>query len=193
MADSDVLPMSEWQKFKVDLEKYYRIECGCSSPTLRQKLQLWGCHFSLQCVAIYRFNCFASRLYQRRPILGLPFRLWAGILTAFVRFFHHVDVFAASIGPGFYIGHLGTIYVGRCEVGANFSLTHNVTLGGGGRGAVRGLPRIGDNVWLGTGTIVFGDIAIGDGVAVMSGSIVSFNIPRRSLVGGNPARVLLRG
>ncbi|HWG32555.1 MAG TPA: hypothetical protein VN650_00210 [Gemmatimonadaceae bacterium] len=102
-------------------------------------------------------------------------------------------MFAASIGPGFYIGHLGTIYVGRCEVGANFSLTHNVTLGVGGRGAVRGLPRIGDNVWLGTGTIVFGDIAIGDGVAVMSGSIVSFNIPRRSLVGGNPARVLLRG
>ena len=50
--------------------------------------------------------------------------------------------------------------------------------------------RIGDNVWLGVRVIVLPGVTIGDGAAIGAGSVVTSDIPPRSLAAGVPARVL---
>jgi maltose O-acetyltransferase len=49
--------------------------------------------------------------------------------------------------------------------------------------------RIGDNVWIGAGTIVLPGVSIGDNVTVGAGSVVTSDIPADSLAFGQPCRV----
>ena len=49
--------------------------------------------------------------------------------------------------------------------------------------------RIGDNVWIGGGTIVLSGITIGDNVTIGAGSVVTADIPSDVLAFGNPCRV----
>jgi serine O-acetyltransferase len=178
--------------FASDLKKYYRIECGSETPPLARKLKVWTLNLGLHCVAVYRLGRVTRAALLRRHWHWLPLHFLYEALAFLIRFFHHVDIFAARVGPGFYIGHVGTIYVGRCRIGANFSLTHNVTVGVGNSGSVHGLPVVGDDVWIGTGSIVYGNIRVGSGVTVNSGSVLSRSVPDHCLVGGNPARMILR-
>lgn len=47
-----------------------------------------------------------------------------------------------------------------------------------------------DNVWFGNRVIVVGDISIGEGAIIAAGAVVSKDVPRLAIVGGNPARVI---
>ena len=114
------------------------------------------------------------------------------ILSYLVHMIHHVDIDAATIGPGLYIGHVGTIYIGPVDIGSNFSITHNVTIGSGHFRGKKGVPSIGNNVWLGTGSVVSGAITIGNQVTINSGCILSRSIPDGFLAGGNPGRLILQ-
>ena len=49
--------------------------------------------------------------------------------------------------------------------------------------------RIGDNVWIGAGTIVLPGVTIGDDVTIGAGSVVTSDIPAGSLALGQPCRV----
>jgi acetyltransferase-like isoleucine patch superfamily enzyme len=49
---------------------------------------------------------------------------------------------------------------------------------------------IGDQVWLGTGAIVLPGVTIGSGAVVAAGSVVRSDVPARTVVAGNPARVV---
>jgi maltose O-acetyltransferase len=48
---------------------------------------------------------------------------------------------------------------------------------------------IGDDVWIGAGTIVFPGVTIGDGTTIGAGSLVTSDIPAHSLALGQPCRV----
>ncbi len=178
--------------FKVDLAKYYRLRPGCAGPSLRTKLRLWVFNFGLHCVACYRFGQYANRLYSRSKLLGFIPRGVHRVLNYLVCMIHHVDISAATIGPGLYIGHVGTIYIGETVIGRNFSLSHNVTIGIGHSEGSAGVPVIGDDVWIGTGSIISGKITIGNRVAISSGCVLARSVPDGCLVAGNPGRVALR-
>ena len=47
---------------------------------------------------------------------------------------------------------------------------------------------IGDNVWVGTGAVIFPGVTIGDGSIVAMGSVVMTDVPANTMVAGNPAR-----
>ena len=49
---------------------------------------------------------------------------------------------------------------------------------------------IGDRVWVGCRATVLKGVTVGDGAVVAAGSVVTRDVPPRTLVGGNPARVL---
>ena len=56
---------------------------------------------------------------------------------------------------------------------------------------IRSAPvKIGDNVWLGRGAIVMPGVTIGDHAVVAAASVVTADVPARTLVAGNPARPL---
>jgi acetyltransferase-like isoleucine patch superfamily enzyme len=49
---------------------------------------------------------------------------------------------------------------------------------------------IGDNVWIGTRSIILGGVSIGEGSVIAAASVVDFDVPLHSVVAGNPARVV---
>lgn len=178
--------------FAADFEKYVRIDGSDGTPTAGTTFGLWWSNCGLHCVAVYRIAKWSRRLSRRSRVLGLLPRLVAYALVRAANLLHHVSIENAEIGPGLYIGHVGTIYIGGCRIGSNFSVTHNVTIGVGHAPGKEGVPSIGNNVWIGTGSVVYGAITIGDDVTIMPGSILSRDVPDRCLVGGNPARVVMQ-
>lgn len=97
----------------------------------------------------------------------------------------------ATIGPGLYVGHFGGVVVnGDAVLGANTNLSQGVTIGVGGRGDARGVPRIGDRCYVGPGAKLFGSITLGDDVAVGANAVVTRSAEARSVLAGSPARVV---
>lgn len=176
--------------FRIDTLKYYRLSFGTESPTLGQWLRLWLFNFGFHCVIAYRFSQMAQRQWRRDKLTGFPLKIIALFLQYGSKFVHHVNLEEAEFGPGLYIGHVGTIYVGPTKIGANCSLTHNVTIGIGHSEGATGIPSIGDNCWIGTGSVISGAITIGDSVTIANGSILQRSIPDSCLAAGNPARVV---
>ncbi len=50
--------------------------------------------------------------------------------------------------------------------------------------------RVGRHCFIGARSVVLPGIEIGDGSVVAAGSVVTRNVPPRSLVGGNPAKII---
>lgn len=87
-----------------------------------------------------------------------------------------------EIGPGFYIGHPGSIVVsGEAVIGKNCNISHEVTIGVANRGRI-GVPKIGDGVYIGPGAKIFGGIRIGDNVAIGANAVVSMNVKSNTIV-----------
>ena len=53
-----------------------------------------------------------------------------------------------------------------------------------------GCPVIGDNVFIGAGVKIFGNIRIGNNVTIAANSVVLHDIPDNSIVGGIPAKII---
>lgn len=96
----------------------------------------------------------------------------------------------AIIGPGLYINHFGSIFIGAVVIGENCNLSQEVTIGVAGRGEKRGMPTIGDRVYMAAGTKIFGRIAIGDDVAIGANAVVTKSIPDCAVIAGVPAEVI---
>lgn len=185
-------PRAQLGAFRADLRKYYRLHCGTVSPPLTRRASLWATHMGLHCVAGYRLSRFARALAADHGWARLPLVNLARAVEAGMELVHHVRI-GADIGPGFYVGHAGMIFIGPTGIGADFSVTHGVTIGVGQAERGRGTPVVGDGVWVGTGAVLAGAIEVGDGATVANGAMVSRSVPARALVGGNPARVILAG
>jgi serine O-acetyltransferase len=98
---------------------------------------------------------------------------------------------ATEIGEGLYIGHYGTIVINtRVKIGKNCNIAHGITIGQANRGKLKGYPTIGDNVWIGTGSVIVGNINIGSNVLVAPNSFVNVDVPDNSLVLGNPCKIV---
>ena len=98
---------------------------------------------------------------------------------------------ATKIGEGFYIGHTGRIIINsRAVLGKNVNIATGVTIGQENRGNRKGTPVIGDNCWIGTNSVIVGNITIGNDVLIAPLSFVNFDVPDHSIVIGNPARVI---
>jgi serine O-acetyltransferase len=99
--------------------------------------------------------------------------------------------FDTEIGGGFYIGHSGYLVINtRAVLGANCNLSPGVVIGEGGRAGHRGTPVIGNNVYIAPGPKIFGDISIGDNVAIGANAVVHTSVPSNAVVAGNPGRIV---
>ena len=96
-----------------------------------------------------------------------------------------------KIGLGFYIGHFGTIVINeKSIIGDNCNIAHNVTIGEISIGTKRGCPKICNSVWIGTGSVIVGNVTIGDNVIIAPNSYVNFTVPTNCIVIGNPAKIV---
>jgi serine O-acetyltransferase len=97
-----------------------------------------------------------------------------------------------DIGAGFYITHFGGIIISpAAKIGKNFTISQGVTIGVSGQGEKRGVPVIGDNVYIATGAKVFGKISIGNNVKIGPNAVVHKSIPDNAIVVSYPGFKIL--
>lgn len=102
-----------------------------------------------------------------------------------------LEILSDNIGPGLYIGHAHNINVNPDTIiGKNCNLNKGCTLGRENRGIREGAPVLGDNVWIGTNSVVVGKVYIGNDVLIAPNAYVNFDVPDHSIVLGNPGRII---
>ena len=113
-------------------------------------------------------------------------------LAHFVRFATGIEIHpAATIGDGFFIDHgIGVVIGATTIIGRNVTLYQGVTLGGTSLNPGKRHPTLQDNVVVGVGAAVLGDILIGENSQVGAGSVVVKDVPPNSTVVGIPGRIV---
>ena len=95
-----------------------------------------------------------------------------------------------EIGEGLYLGHWGTLLINpKVKIGKNCNIAQGVTIGQTNRGNRMGVPKIGNEVWIGANAVIVGNIIIGDNVLIAPNAYVNTDVPSNSIVIGNPAKI----
>lgn len=95
--------------------------------------------------------------------------------------------YRTQIGKGLYLAHPYNITVNMdAQIGENCNLHKGVTIGQENRGPRKGVPKIGNSVWIGVNATVVGNITIGNDVMIAPNSFVNCDVPSHSVVFGNP-------
>lgn len=98
---------------------------------------------------------------------------------------------AARIGKGIMFDHATSVVIGETAVvGDDFSMLHEVTLGGSGKEGGDRHPKVGRGVMIGAGAKVLGNITVGEGAKIGAGSVVLKDVPPHTTVAGVPAKVV---
>ncbi len=86
--------------------------------------------------------------------------------------------YRTQIGKGFYIGHFGSIVIhGDTVIGENCNISQGITIGVSNYGEKKGIPTIGNSVFIGPNACVFGNITVGNNVTIGANSVVTEDIP----------------
>ena len=134
-------------------------------------------------VFIHRINHLLYRL--KIPVLPR-------FLSQLTRFLTGIEIHpGAKLGPGFFIDHgMGVVIGETTETGKDATLYQGATLGGTGRERGKRHPTLGDNVVIGAGAKVLGNIKLGNNVKVGAGSVVVHSVPDNCTVVGVPAEIV---
>ena len=116
----------------------------------------------------------------------------AKIISQLARFFTGIEIHpAAKIGKGLLIDHgMGVVIGETAKIGNGCTIFHGVTLGGRGNLTGKRHPTLGDNVLVGAGAKILGNINIGNNVKIGANAVVINDIPDNATAVGMPARVV---
>ncbi|MEE0515135.1 MAG: serine O-acetyltransferase [Emergencia sp.] len=121
-------------------------------------------------------------------------KLLARIISQLTRFFTGIEIHpGAVIGRRCFIDHGMAVVIGETtEIGDDVTLYQGVTLGGTGKDSGKRHPTIGNRVIVSSGARVLGPFKVGDDVKIGSGSIVLKEIPPGCTVVGIPGKIVKR-
>lgn len=151
-------------------------------PAARSALELLLTTTGIHAVWNYRI---ANALW--RAHLCTAARMWANL----AKFLYGVEIHpAATIGRRFVIDHGNGVVIGATAViGDDVLIYHQVTLGSRENTTAKRHPTIGNNVVLGAGAKIIGNITVGDYSYVGANAVVTKSVPQFSTaVGTNQVR-----
>jgi len=127
-------------------------------------------------------------------VANLLYRMHIPLLPALLRFlmfllYNSVIPPRCSIGKGSFFAHggIGTVLHPDCRIGERVLIGQGVTMGGTfGSGA----PIVGNDVWIGPGVRILGDIVVGSNSIIGANAVVIRDVPENSVVGGVPAKLI---
>jgi serine O-acetyltransferase len=154
-------------------------------PAAKSVLEILLCYPGFHAILLHRL----SHKFYLWNIPVIP-----RVMSQISRFFTGIEIHpGATIGRRFFIDHgMGVVIGETTEIGDDVLLYQGVTLGGTGKEKGKRHPTIGNNVVIGTGAKVLGNIRIGNHVKVGAGSVVVHPVPDHSTVVGVPGRVVRR-
>jgi serine O-acetyltransferase len=152
-------------------------------PAAKGRLEVLLCYPGLHAVLTHRVS---NWLYRRGRFIV------ARLVSQFARFITGIEIHpGAKIGRRLFIDHgLGVVIGETAEIGDDVLLYQGVTLGGTGLERGKRHPTLGNNVVIGAGAKILGNITLGDNVKVGAGSVVVHSTPADSTVVGIPGRII---
>ena len=154
-------------------------------PAAKSRLEVFLCYSGLHAVWFYRINHW---------LWNQHFFLLGRLLSQFARFLTGVEIHpGAQIGRRLFIDHgVGVVIGATAIVGDDVTLYQGVTLGGTGKEQGKRHPTIEDNVVVGGGAKILGNITVGRNCRIGAGSVVLRNVPEDSTVVGVPGHIIFR-
>ena len=144
-------------------------------PAARNRLEIALTYPGVHAVWGYRISHFLWRIN-----LKLIARIHSNLLRSATGIEIHP---AAKIGRRFFIDHgMGVVIGATAIVGDDVMIYHDVTLGARGIGSGKRHPTIGNNVVIGAGARVLGDIKVGEGAKISANMVVTKEVPAKTSV-----------
>jgi serine O-acetyltransferase len=152
-------------------------------PAARNWLEVLFCYPGLHALWLHRV---AHRLHH----LGLP--LLPRFIAQLGRFLTGIEIHpGAQMGQGVFIDHGAGVVIGETAIVGDYALIYQgVTLGGTGKETGKRHPTLGENVVVGAGAKVLGNIHLGDHVRIGAGSVVLRDVSSHHTVVGIPGRIV---
>ncbi|MBN1405689.1 MAG: serine O-acetyltransferase [Candidatus Omnitrophica bacterium] len=163
--------------FKDDLKAIFERD-----PAAANFLEVILTYSGLQAMVAYRIAHF---------LRGLKIPFLPRMISQFAKFLTGIEIHPGSrIKKGFFIDHGMGVVIGETTIiGNNVTLYQGVTLGGTGKEKGKRHPTIGNNVVVGAGAKILGNITIGDNSYVGANAVVIKDVPPNSTVVGVPGRI----
>jgi len=151
-------------------------------PAARNSLEIILLYSGLRAVIYYR-------IAHKLLLLKIP--ILPRLISQFARSITGIEIHpGAKIGKGLFIDHGMGVVIGETSIlEDNVTLFQGVTLGGTGKETGKRHPTIGNNVVIGAGAKVLGNITIGDNSYVGANAVVIKDVPHNSTVVGVPGRI----
>ena len=167
-----------FSQIKEDINTIYE-----KDPAAENLLEVLFCYPGLHALILHRI---AHKLnYWKIPLIPR-------IISNISRFFTGIEIHpSATIGRRFFIDHgMGVVIGATTIIGDDVLLYQGVTLGGTGNEHGKRHPTLGNNIVVGSGAKVLGNIEIGSNSRIGAGSVVVDNVPENSTVVGIPGRIV---
>ena len=165
-------------KIKEDIKVIYE-----KDPAATNWAEVLFCYPGLQAL-------ISHRIAHKLAYWGVPFI--PRFISYLTRIITGIEIHPkAQIGNRFFIDHGEGVVIGETTIiGDDVLIYQQVTLGGTGNEHGKRHPTIGNNVIIGAGAKVLGNITIGDNTRVGAGSVVVDDVPEHCTVVGVPGRVV---
>jgi serine O-acetyltransferase len=157
------------------MEKYYQ-SIKRRDPAARNNLQIFFLYPSVIALRWYRFSHFLWKKWHMKFL--------AEMIMHSIRRRTGIEIHpGAQIGKNLFIDHGMGVVIGETTIiGNNVTLYHGVTLGGLSKEHVKRHPTIGDNVIVGTGAKILGNITIGNNSKIGANVVVRESLPDNSII-----------
>ncbi len=151
-------------------------------PAAKSTLEILLLYPGLHAVMIYRISRW---LWTK----GVP--LFPRLLSQIGRSLTGIEIHpGAKIGQGLFIDHGMGVVIGETTIiGNNVTLFQGVTLGGTGKETGKRHPTLGDNIVIGAGAKVLGNIRVGSNAYVGANAVVIKDVPPNTTIVGVPGRI----
>lgn len=162
---------------------YKEIKAACAKdPAAKGFLEVLLLYQGLHALISHRIAHFFYKMHMF---------LMARLISQISRFFTGIEIHpGAQIGKGLFIDHgMGVVIGETAIIGDNVLLYQGVTLGGTGLEKGKRHPTIGNNVVIGAGAKILGNITVGDNSYIGANAVVVKDVPANSTVVGVPGRI----
>lgn len=177
-------------KTKKDLKNYIYLDRKANFISIKSLKDL---------INLYLFNDIAIFLLLLRKCEY--YKSKSGLISKIIYFYYKIKFKKKSIklgftipenvfGPGLSIPHYGTIVVNsNAKVGANCRIHVCTNIGASGGSSMA--PIIGDNVYIGPGAKIYGNVVIGNNNAIAANAAVNKSFEQEGvLIGGVPSKII---
>jgi serine O-acetyltransferase len=150
-------------------------------PAARSRLEVALLYPGFHAVLLYRLA---------HGLWGRGWYFLGRFVSQFARWMTGIEIHpGAVIGRNFFIDHgMGVVIGETAVIGDNVHLYHDVTLGGTSLVKGKRHPTIGDDVIIGAGAQVLGNIKVANGARIGANAVVVSDVAEKSTVVGIPAR-----